>query len=99
MAGYEFEPVIVKVNKEGKIELTEEELEKILKKAFADGYVVGQLSIAKEPPLPTIEYPKTTPINPYIPNNGEPIIWGKGGEALLGNNNIYVKIADKEDGE
>lgn len=36
-----YEPIIVKLNEKGKIELTEKELKELLKQAYSNGYAYG----------------------------------------------------------
>lgn len=48
-----YEPIIVKLNEKGKIELTEEELKEMLKSAYNNGYSAGSNSYIKYVPYGT----------------------------------------------
>ena len=57
-----YEPIIVKLDENGKIVLTEEQLKEYLKQAYNNGYSAGKNE----------SYVK------YVPYGTNPIVWGSG---------------------
>ena len=68
MSDYKFTPIIIEKDKDGKLVLDEEKLKELLKEAYSNGYVDGQLANSKE--IPTTINPTTVPYNPtpYYPD-------------------------------
>lgn len=67
MSEYKFTPIIIEKDKNGKLVLDEEKLKELLKEAYSNGYVDGQLANSKEVSPTTIPSQPYTPM-PYIPD-------------------------------
>lgn len=75
MSEYKFTPIIIEKNKDGKLILDEEKLKELLREAYSNGYVDGQIASAKQSPIPTtlpyvpdvVPTTPTIPISPYYP--------------------------------
>ena len=79
MSDYKFTPLIVEKDKNGKILIDEEKLKELLREAYSNGYVDGQIASSKESPTITQPYnpmpyvpdivptTPTVPISPYYP--------------------------------
>ena len=61
MSEYKFTPIIIEKDKNGKLVLDEEKLRELLREAYSNGYVDGQLANSKE------VSPTTIPSQPYTP--------------------------------
>lgn len=76
MSEYKFTPIIIEKDKDGKLVLDEEKLKELLKEAYINGYVDGQISNAKDSPTiipsqpytPTPYYPDIVPTTPTVPS-------------------------------
>lgn len=69
MDKYEFTPIVVVKDEKGNLLITEDKLKEMLKEAYTNGFLAGQLS--KSDSSPTIIQP-AQPYIPYIPPYQEP---------------------------
>lgn len=69
MSDYKFTPIIVTKDEKGNIIIDEEKLKEMLKEAYSNGFLDGQLSTNNDNKLPSIAAP-AKPYNPipYVPD-------------------------------
>ena len=86
-------PVLIfKELKDGKVELTKEELEKLLEEAYNEGYNAGKNTVITYPSYPVVDPSPATPFTPTTPTYPWYPVWYCSTDSSKNNPNVKTVL-------